>query len=116
MAPYTTYVAAGPPKSLSIQATPNAGAGENDLFAVTTSADGSTWAVGWDIDPTTDNHDPLVLQGINGVWSLVPSPSFPAGSDSGFAAITAIPGGGLWAVGVTATAKSNYSALIEFHP
>ena len=75
-----------------------------------------TWVVGWDIDPTTDNHDPLVLQGINGVWSLVSSPSFPAGSDSGFAAITAIPGGGLWAVGVTATAKSNYSALIEFHP
>jgi hypothetical protein len=115
-APYTSYVAAGAPTRLSIQATPNAGAGENDLFAVTTSADGSTWAVGWDIDPTTDNHDPLVLQGVNGVWSLVPSPSFPAGSDSGFAAITAIPGGGLWAVGVTATSKSNYSALIEFHP
>jgi hypothetical protein len=116
MAPYTTYVAAGPPKSLSIQATPNAGAGENDLFAVATAADRSTWAVGWDIDPATDNHDPLVLQGINGVWSLVPSPSFAAGSDSGFAAITAIPGGGLWAVGVTTTAKSNYSTLIEFHP
>jgi hypothetical protein len=115
-APYTTYVAAGKPSSLVIQATPNAGAGENDLFAVATAEDGSTWAVGWNIDPTTDNHDPLVLQGINGVWSLVPSPSFPAGSDSGFAAITAIPGGGLWAVGVTATAKSNYSALIEFHP
>jgi Phosphoesterase family len=115
-APYTTYVAAGAPNSLSIQATPNAGAGENDLFGVATAADGSTWAVGWDIDPATDNHDPLVLQGINGVWSLVPSPGFAAGSDSGFAAITAIPGGGLWAVGVTATSKSNYSALIEFHP
>jgi len=43
-APYTTYVAAGPPKSLSIQMTPNSGAGENDLFAVTTAANGSTWA------------------------------------------------------------------------
>jgi len=115
-APYTTHVAAGAPNSLSIQATPNAGAGENDLFAVTTAADGSTWAVGWDIDPATGNHDPLVLQGIKGVWSLIPSPSFPAGSDSGLAAITAIPGGGLWAVGVTATSTSNYSALIEFHP
>jgi hypothetical protein len=115
-APYTTYVAAGAPTPLSVQATPNAGAGENDLFAVTTAADGSTWAVGWDIDPATDNHDPLVLHAMNGVWSLIPSPSFAAGADSGFAAITAIPGGGLWAVGVTATSKSNYSTLIEFHP
>src|SRR5215472_15385890 len=114
-APYTTYVAAGAPNRLSIQNTPNAGVGENDLFGVTKAADGTTWAVGWDIDPATDNHSPLVLQGINGVWSLVPSPSFGPGSDSGFAAITAIPGGGLWAVGVTAS-KSNYSALIEFHP
>jgi hypothetical protein len=114
-APYTTYVAAGSSNGLSIQTTPNAGAGENDLFAVATAADGSSWAVGWDIDPATDTHDPLILQGINGVWSLVPSPSFGTGSDSGFAAITAIPGGGLWVVGVTAS-KSNYSALIEFHP
>jgi hypothetical protein len=115
-APYTTYVAAGAPNGLSIQMTPNAGTGENDLFGAGTAGDGSTWAVGWDIDPSTGNHDPLVLQGINGVWSLVQSPSFAAGSDSGFAAIAAIPGGGLWAVGVTATSTSNYSALIEFHP
>jgi hypothetical protein len=115
-APYTTYVAAGASGSLSIQTTPNTGAGENDLFAAATAADGSTWAVGWDINTTSGNHDPLILQGINGVWSVVSSPPFVAGSDSGFAAITAIPGGGLWAVGVTASAKSNYSTLIEFHP
>jgi hypothetical protein len=115
-APYTTYVAVGTPGALSIQSTPNAGAGENDLFAAATAADGSTWAVGWEIDPATDNHDPLVLQGVNGVWSLVSSPSFGTGSDSGFAAITAIPGGGMWAVGVTASARSNYSTLIEWHP
>jgi hypothetical protein len=115
-APYTTYVAAGAPNSLSLQTTPNAGSGENDLFAAATATDGSTWAVGWAIDPATGNHNPLALQGVNGVWSLVPSPSFGVGSDSGFAAITAIPGGGLWAVGVTATSKSSYSALIEHHP
>jgi hypothetical protein len=114
--PYTTYVAAGAPNGLSIQTTPNAGAGENDLFAVAIADDGSTWAAGWEIDPTTGNHEPLVLQGLKGVWSLIQSPSFAAGSDSGFAAITAIPGGGLWAVGVTATSKSNYSTLIEYHP
>jgi hypothetical protein len=116
-APYTTYVAAGVPKALSIQSTPNAGTGENDLFAAATAADGSTWAVGWDINTTTGNHDPLILQLKNGVWSLVSSPSLGA-SDSGFAAITAIPGGGLWAVGVTGAAKGNgnYSTLIEYHP
>ena len=115
-APYTTYVAAGAPGSLSIQTTPSAGAGENDLFSVTIADDGSAWAVGWDIDPTTDTHNPLVLQSVNGVWSLVRSPTFAHGSDSGFAAITAIPGGGLWAVGVTSTPTSNYATLIEFHP
>jgi hypothetical protein len=77
---------------------------------------GSTWAVGWYIDPSTDNHNPLVLQGISGVWSAVPNPSCQAGSDSGFSAITTIPGGGLWAVGVTSNSKGNYSTLIEFHP
>lgn len=117
-APYTTYVAAGTPGTESIQTTPNAGGGENDLFATTTAADGSTWAVGWDINTTTGNHDPLILQGKNGVWSLVASPNLGRGSDTGFAAITAIPGGGLWAVGVTAPAKGggNYSTLIEYHP
>lgn len=81
-----------------------------------TAADGSSWAVGWDINTVTGNHDPLILQGKNGVWSLVSSPSLGTGTDSGFAAITAIPGGGLWAVGVTAPAHGNYSTLIEFHP
>jgi hypothetical protein len=114
--PYTTYVAAGAPRSLSILTTPNIGTTENDLFATAIAADGSTWAVGWYVDPVSDNHDPLVLQGVNNVWNLVPSPSFSSGGDSGLAAITAIPGGGLWAVGVTATSKSNYSSVIEWHP
>ncbi len=113
---YTTYVAAGGPGAQSIQPTPNAGTGENDLFAATSAADGSTWAVGWNIDTTTGNHVPLILQGKNGAWSLVSSPSLGKGTDSGFAAITAIPGGGLWAVGVTASSKGNYSTLIEHHP
>jgi hypothetical protein len=117
-APYTTYVASGAPGALSIPTTPNFGTGENDLFAAATAADGSTWAVGWDIDTSTGNHDPLILQGVSGVWSLVPSPALAAGSDSGFAAITAIPGGGMWAVGVTAPGKGggSYSTLIEYHP
>jgi hypothetical protein len=115
-APYTTYVAAGEPTKLSIASTPDAGFGENDLFGAAIGADGSTWAVGWDINTTTGNHDPLVLQqGVNGSWSLAFTPSL-GGTDSGFAAITAIPGGGLWAVGVTGSNKGNYSTLIEWHP
>lgn len=112
-APNTTYVAAGPPGTLSIASTPNASTGENDLFGAA-EADRSTWAVGWDINTTTGNHDPLVLEFASGSWSLVSTPSLKG--DSGFAAITVIPGGGFWAVGVTSSAKSNYSTLIEFHP
>jgi hypothetical protein len=115
-APYTNYVTAGAPTALAIQSTPTQGAGENDPFAVTIANDGSTWVVGWAINPSTDLHDPLVLQGINGTFSLVSVPNPSNGGDSGFAAITTIPGGGMWAVGGTATAKSNVSTLIEFHP
>jgi hypothetical protein len=114
-APYTTYVAAGPANQLTIQNTPDQGSGENDLFGVTTAADASTWAVGWDINTSTGNHDPLILQGKNGTWSLVSSPVLP-GSDNGFAGVTAIPGGGVWAVGVRGNANGNYSTLIEYHP
>ena len=109
-------MAAGASSRLSIVPTPNSGTSENDLFAAATAADGSTWAVGWDIDTTTGNHDPLVLQGVRGSWSLVSTPGLQTGSDSGFAAITAIPGGGLWAVGVTGSSKGNYKTLIEHHP
>jgi hypothetical protein len=56
------------------------------------------------------------LQGINGTWSVVSTPSLKVGSDSGLAAITAIPGGGMWAVGETGSAKGNYATLIEYHP
>src|SRR5256884_3560235 len=59
MAPYTSYVAAGAPGAESIQTTPNAGTGENDLFAAATAADGTTWAVGWDINTSTGNHDQI---------------------------------------------------------
>jgi hypothetical protein len=35
----------------------------------------------------------------------------------GLEAIAAVPGGGLWAVGVTSSATSgSYTTLIEYHP
>jgi phosphatidylinositol-3-phosphatase len=114
--PYTSYVAVGAPTTLAIQPTPTLGTGENDAFAATIANDGSTWVVGWAVNPATDLHDPLVLQGVNGTFSLVSVPNPSSGGDSGFAAITTIPGGGMWAVGGTATATSNVRTLIEFHP
>ena len=115
-APYTSYVVSGAPTSLAIQSTPMMGTGENDPFAVTIANDTSTWVVGWAINPTSDLHDPLVLQRSGGAFSLVSVPNPSNGGDSGFAAVTTVPGGGMWAVGVTSTSKSNYSTLIEFHP
>jgi hypothetical protein len=114
LAPYTTLVASGAPNKLSILGTPNSGAGENDLFAAATAADGSTWAVGWAIDPTSGNHQTLALQGAGGAWSVVPTPS-PGTTDNGLAGITAIPGGGLWAVGIQ-TNNGNAATLILYHP
>jgi hypothetical protein len=114
--PYATYVAAGAMGPLAIQNTPNVANAENDLFGTTKALDGSTWAVGWALDIAAGVHAPLILQSVNGVWSTVANPAFP-NLDSGLEAITAVPGGGLWAVGVTSSGKnSNYSTLIEYHP
>jgi hypothetical protein len=116
-APYTTYVAVGTLGPLVIQNTPNVTLAENDLFGVTTAVDGSTWAVGWALDIAAGVHAPLILHGVQGSWSLVASPSF-LNLDSGLASVAAVPGGGLWAVGVTTASKNaaGYSTLIEFHP
>jgi hypothetical protein len=112
--PYTTVVAGGAPGSLSILSTPNSGAGENDLFAAATATDGSTWAVGWAVDPSSLSHFPLTLQNVGGTWSVVAAPN-PGTGDSGLAGVTAIPGGGLFAVGVTSN-NGNFSTLIMYHP
>jgi hypothetical protein len=116
-APYTTYVASGALGPLTIQNTPNVALAENDLFGATTAVDGSTWAVGWALDIAAGVHAPLILQRVNGVWSVVANPGFP-NLDSGLESITAVPGGGLWAVGVTTSTGTNsqYVPLIEYHP
>ena len=108
--PYTTMVAAGAPGKLALVASPNNGSGEQDLFAATTAADGTTWAAGWD---NNGGYQTLVEQGVKGTWSLVASPS-PGSGDNGFAGIAAVPGGGLWAVGV-ASGNSNFTTLTEYH-
>jgi len=105
--PFTTLVAANG----ALVDSPNNGSGEQDLFAATTAADGSMWAGGWYIDPNGD-HQTLIEHGVGGNWSITPSPS-PGSGDSGIAGITAIPGGGLWAVGIGG--GKNPRTLIEFH-
>jgi hypothetical protein len=111
-APFNSMVAAGAPNSLVLQNTPNA-TGENDLYAVTTAADGSTYASGWSVDPSTGVYLSLIEHGVNGQWTTDPTPD-PGSGSNGFAGITAIPGGGLWAVGVTSN-KANNSTLIAYH-
>jgi hypothetical protein len=113
-APYTTMVATGAPNHLALVATPNANQGEQDLFAATTAVDGSTYAAGWYIDPSSLNHLSLIEHEVNGRWTTDTTPD-PGTGDNGFAGITAVPGGGLWAVGVTSN-NGNYSTLIAYHP
>ena len=116
VSPYTTFVAAGDASGVHAVASPNVGAGENDLFAAATAADGSTWAVGWLIDPSTGNHNTLVEHGVHGTWSVVDSPN-PNQSlgDNGLSSVARIPGGGLWAVGLTTNTDGNNAALILHH-
>jgi hypothetical protein len=47
---------------------------------------------------------------------VVPSPSpNAAAGDNGFAGIAAIPGGGVWAVGITVNSDGNPATLVEYH-
>ena len=115
--PFTTLVASGSASGLGPVSSPSQGAGENDLFAAATAADGSTWADGWYIDPSTGNHQAIIEHGVAGQWSIVPSPEpGAANGDVGLAGLTTIPGGGLWAVGITSNAAGNPQPLIEYHP
>jgi len=111
-APFTTMVATGAPTSLALLNTPNA-PGENNLYATTTATDDTTYAAGWSIDPTTGTYLSEILHGVNGQWSIDTTPN-PGRGSNGFAGITAIPGGGLWAVGVTSN-KTNNSTFIAHH-
>jgi Phosphoesterase family len=112
--PYSTLVAQGPVSGLSLASSPTNGPEENDLFATTAAADGSTWAAGWYVEPGAGPHETLIEHGVNGVWSISPSEN-PGTGENGLAGISAIPGGGLWAVGI---AENNHapSTLIEYHP
>jgi hypothetical protein len=115
-APNTTMVASGPRSDVNLLTTPSKGGGENDLFGVTTAADGSQWADGWYIDPSTGNHEPIIEHGAGGMWSIVSTPDLSADQgDNGFSGITAIPGGGLWAVGIQTNVAGNPATLIEHH-
>jgi len=112
-APYTTEVATGAPSSVFLVTSPNNGTGENDLFGVTTAADGSEYAAGWFVDPTSGNYLSLIEHQSGGTWSVQPTPD-PGTGTNGFASITAIPGGGLWAVGNFSNSGNN-ATLIAHH-
>jgi hypothetical protein len=112
-APYTTEVATGAPSSLSLATSPSNGTGENDLFGAATGADGTIYAVGWYVDPSSGNYFSLIEHETGGVWSIDSTPD-PGTGSNGFAGITAIPGGGLWAVG-NSSSNGNNATLIAHH-
>jgi len=111
-APFTTLSASGTPSALTLESTPNQ-TGENNLYAATTAADSTVYASGWSVDPATGVYLGEILHRTGGTWSLDTAPS-PGSGSNGYAGIGAIPGGGVWAVGVTSN-KANNSTLIAHH-
>jgi hypothetical protein len=69
---------------------------------------------GWYIDPSSLPHLSPIQHEVSGQWTTDTTPD-PGTGDNGFAGITAVPGGGLWAVGVPSN-NGNYSTLIAYHP
>ena len=97
--------------AIEVALTPNSGAGEQDLFGAATASDGSTWAAGWAVDPSSLIHTTLIEHEVNGRWSIAATPN-PGSGDNGFGGIAAVPGGGVWAVGVV-SGNANNATLIE---
>ncbi|MGA7123390.1 MAG: hypothetical protein WBY94_25025 [Polyangiaceae bacterium] len=65
---------------------------------------------------TTDNHETLIEKGVNGRFTVVPSPSPNASAgDVGLSSVAAVKDGGVWAVGVQTNAAGNYGTLILHH-
>ena len=104
--PYATEVATGAPASLSMVTSPNTGTGENDLFGAATAADGTVYAAGWYVDPSSGNYFSLIEHETGGVWSTDTTPD-PGTGSNGFAGVAAIPGGGVWAVGNFSNSGNN---------
>lgn len=69
-----------------------------------TPLNGSAWSVVPSVDADPGGN---LLFGLHAV-------SDPGSGANGFADISAVPGGGLWAVGVTSN-KANNSAFIAYH-
>src|SRR5262249_32538662 len=112
--PFATFVAAGTPKALTFQNAPSVGTEENDLFGAATDTDGTTWAVGWNVDPVSGNFATLVEHGTAGTWS-VDTRAGPGTGERGPAGTAATPGGGLGpAANEPRTAVP--ATLIEYHP
>ena len=110
--PFTTFAASGAPAGLALATTLDA-TGENDVCAITTAADGAVYAVGWSVDPSTGVYDSEALHDSGGTWTLDTAPD-PGNGTNGFAGVAAVPGGGVWAVGVTSNTANN-STLIAYH-
>ena len=113
--PNTTLAAVGARFTLNVAPTPNRGTGENDLFGVATDAEGTTWAGGWYLDPASGNDKTLMLKSVGGHWALVASPNPSNAGSNGFAGLAAVPGGGVWAVGVSSDLAGNAQNLIAYH-
>jgi hypothetical protein len=111
-APFSTLAASGSPSALALASTPNQ-PGENNLYAAATAADGTVYAAGWSVDPATGVYSSEILHRTGSTWSLDTTPD-PGTGTNGFAGVTAIPGGGAWAVGIT-SGKGNNSTLIAHH-
>jgi hypothetical protein len=94
-------------------ATPNVGAGENDLYAVAAKG-GSVWAAGRVTDPANDNTSALIERLHDGSWTVVPTPN-PGGNSvaAGLGGITATSPAAVWAVGSTNDGIARNRTLIE---
>jgi hypothetical protein len=75
---------------------PNAGSGNNALFAVAASTNGDVWAVGDFFDPPFDNRT-LTERWDGTSWSVVPSPS--PGNEGILSGVTGVTGGIVVSVG-----------------
>jgi hypothetical protein len=84
-----------------------------NLAGIAVTTNGTPWAVGWSISDPPQAAYSFVETGSTSGLSLENSASVPGAQYTWLYSITAVPGGGMWAVGNTQTGSGDSITLIE---
>jgi hypothetical protein len=90
----------GPASSWVVVPSPNVGAGNNQLYAISALSANDVWAAGYYYTSGEPGHDATLIEHWDGsAWSVIPSDNLSFDSNNDLYGITAVAKDDIWAVG-----------------